>query len=348
MKACTLYGAKDLRLVEFEPAATLQPDQVRIAYESGGICGSDLHYYHEGRVGNFAVNEPMILGHEIAGRITELGSAVENLRVGQPVAVDPNLPCLVCPQCLAGQTNLCRDMVFFGSAAVTPHIQGGYREELVVPSRQAVGLPDGFDTGIAAFAEPLAICLHAVNRAGPLVHRHVLVTGAGPIGCLTVMAAKLAGAARVTVTDVSRGVLDQVAALGADQTIDVATDPAPLEALQQQRGQVDVAFECSGNPSALHACLEAVRPRGTIVQVGVMPPPSNAVPVNRLMAKELALLGTFRFHDEFASAVKVLVDDRLDVAPLLTGVYDFDDADEAFEAARDRSRHMKVQLRFAS
>jgi len=348
MKACTLYGAKDLRLVDVEPAATLAPDQVRIAYESGGICGSDLHYYHEGRVGNFALKEPMILGHEIAGRVSEIGSAIEHVRVGQPVAIDPNLPCLTCPQCLAGQTNLCREMVFFGSAAVTPHIQGGYREELVVAGRQAVGLPDGFDTGIAAFAEPLSICLHAVNRAGPLAHRHVLVTGAGPIGCLTVMAAKLAGAARVTVTDVSQGVLDQVAALGADRTIDVATDSGPLEALQRDRGQVDVAFECSGNPSALTSCLEAVRPRGTIVQVGVMPPPSTAIPINRLMAKELALLGTFRFHDEFRAAVDVLVRGRLDVAPLLTGVYDFADADAAFEAARDRGRHMKVQLRFAS
>jgi len=348
MKACTLYGARDLRLVDVEPTATLLPDQVRIAYESGGICGSDLHYYHEGRVGNFALAEPMILGHEIAGRVTEIGSAIEHVRVGQPVAIDPNLPCLTCPQCLAGQTNLCREMVFFGSAAVTPHIQGGYREELVVAGRQAVGLPDGFDTAIAAFAEPLSICLHAVNRAGPLAHRHVLVTGAGPIGCLTVMAAKLAGAARVTVTDVSRGVLDQVAALGADQTIDVATDAAPLEALQRGRGRMDVAFECSGNPSALASCLEAVRPRGTIVQVGVMPPPSTAVPINRLMAKELALLGTFRFHDEFRSAVEVLARGRLDVAPLLTGVYDFRDADAAFEAARDRGRHMKVQLRFTS
>lgn len=346
MKACTLYGARDLRLVDFEPAASLAPDHVRIGYESGGICGSDLHYYHEGRVGSFAVNEPMILGHEIAGRVTELGSEVQGLQIGQPVAVDPNLPCLGCAQCLAGQTNLCREMVFFGSAAVTPHIQGGFREELVVPARQAIGLPDGFDTGIAAFAEPLAICLHAVNRAGPLAHRHVLVTGAGPIGCLTVMAAKLAGAARVTATDVSRGVLDQVAQLGADEVIDVATDATALTALQQQRGQVDVAFECSGNPSALVSCLEAVRPRGTIVQVGLMPPPDNAVPVNRLLAKELALLGTFRFHDEFKSAVEVLVNERLDVAPLLTGVFDFTDADAAFEAARDRSQHMKVQLRF--
>ena len=348
MKACTLYGARDLRLVDRDPPAVPGPGEVRVAYETGGICGSDLHYYHEGRAGSFALTEPLILGHEIAGRVVELGAGVAGLEVGQPVAIDPNLPCLACPQCLAGQTNLCREMVFFGSAAVTPHVQGGYREELVVPSRQCVGLPPGFDVAVAAFAEPLAVCLHAVERAGALAHRHVLVTGAGPIGCLTVMAAKLAGAARVSATDVAGAPLERVAALGADETIDVSGEAPALAALAAGRGRVDVAFECSGNPAALAACIESVRPRGTVVQTGLMPPPTSPVAVNRLLAKELALLGTFRFHDEFRRAVDALVGGRLDVAPLLTGTFDFADADAAFEAARDRDRHMKVQLRFGA
>ena len=347
MQACTLFGAKDLRLIDHAPEAPLAADAVRVDYATGGICGSDIHYYHEGRVGAFSVDEPLILGHEIAGIVAETGSAVTRVRAGQSVAINPNLPCLTCENCLAGRTNLCRDMVFFGSAAVTPHIQGGFREQLVVPERQCVGLPDGFDTAIAAFAEPLAVCLHAVRRAGPLTHRSILVTGCGPIGCLTILAAKLAGVAHVTATDVEDTVLEMARSLGADETINVQRDAQTLAACESGRGTLDAAFECSGNPRALATCLNAVKPRGTIVQVGMLPTTEFALPANKLVAKELQLFGTFRFHDEFDIAVDALVDQRLDVSSLLTGTFSFDEADAAFAAAIDRSRHMKVQLRFS-
>ena len=346
MQACAIHAAKDLRLIDIEPVTTLAAHEVRVAYGTGGICGSDIHYYHEGRVGNFAVKEPLILGHEIAGTVRELGSDVTGLHVGQPVAINPNLPCLNCRYCLAGQTNLCQEMVFFGSAAVTPHIQGGFREELVVPQQQCVGLPDGFDLSIAAFAEPLAICLHAVNRTQGLLHKSVLITGCGPIGCLMILAAKLAGVRHITATDVEDTVLHTARSLGADEVINIRNDNAPVEQYESGRGHFDAAFECSGNPLALQTCLNAVRPRGTIVQTGLMPLGENPVPVNKLLAKELTLTGTFRFHEEFDTAVDALVNQRLEVSSLLTGVFSFEDADEAFMAAVDRSRHMKIQLRF--
>ena len=345
-QACAIFAARDLRLIELDAAPALAPDEVRVAYGTGGICGSDIHYYHEGRVGNFALEEPLILGHEIAGTVSEVGAAVTDLRPGQPVAINPNLPCLDCENCLAGRTNLCREMVFFGSAAVTPHIQGGFREELVVPRRQCVGLPDGFDLAVAAFAEPLAVCLHAVGRAGTLAHRSVLVTGCGPIGCLTIQALRLAGVRHVTATDIETRVLDSAAALGADETIDIRRDASRLDAYESGRGHFDAAFECSGNPAALATCLNAVKPRGTIVQVGMMPPGDTPVPVGKLVSKELALEGTFRFHEEFDLAVDALVSGRLDVSSLLSGTFTFAEADAAFAAAIDRSRHMKVQLRF--
>lgn len=346
MQACAIHAAKDLRLIDIDRTATLKPDEVRVAYFTGGICGSDIHYYHEGRVGNFAVKEPLILGHEISGTVKELGSAVTDLSIGQPVAINPNLPCLVCPYCLAGQTNLCQEMVFFGSAAVTPHIQGGFREELVVPRRQCVGLPNDFDLSIAAFAEPLAICLHAVNRADYLLHKSILVTGCGPIGCLTIMAARLAGVRHITATDVEDTVLKAAQALGADEIINVRTNARTMSHYESGRGHFDAAFECSGNPLALQTCLNAVKPRGCIVQTGLMPVGENPVPVNKLLAKELSLKGTFRFHEEFDVAVDALVSKRLDVSSLLTGIYSFNDADAAFAAALDRSQHMKIQLRF--
>ena len=346
MQACAIHAAKDLRLIDIDNVDSLGGDQVRVAYATGGICGSDIHYYHEGRVGNFAVKEPLILGHEIAGTVKETGAAVTGLKVGQPVAINPNLPCLLCDYCLAGQTNLCQEMVFFGSAAVTPHIQGGFREELVVPQRQCVGLPDGFDLSIAAFAEPLAICLHAVNRSQSLLHKSVLVTGCGPIGCLTIQAARLAGVRHITATDVEDTVLNTAGALGADEVINIRTNPEKVERYEAGRGHFDAAFECSGNPLALQTCFNAVRPRGSIVQVGLMPPPTNLVPVNKLLSKELNLHGTFRFHEEFDLAVDALVNQRLDVSSLLTGVFSFNEADAAFTAAVDRSKHMKIQLRF--
>ena len=344
VRACTLFGARDLRLTEHGARETLGEDEVRVAYATGGICGSDLHYYHEGRVGNFAVREPLILGHEIAGTVAECGAAVTDLAPGRPVAINPNLPCLACESCLAGRTNLCREMIFFGSAAVTPHVQGGFREELVVPRRQCVPLPEGFDLSIAAFAEPLAVCLHAVARAGTVTHRTALVTGCGPIGCLTIQALGLAGVRRVVATDVEVRVLEIARGLGADETIDVARNDAALAPYVAGRGHFDLAFECSGNPRALATCLEAVKPRGTIVQVGMMPPGDTALPLGKLVSKELALEGTFRFHEEFDLAVDALVSGRLDVSPLLTGSFSFDEADAAFAAALDRSRHMKVQL----
>ena len=227
-----------------------------------------------------------------------------------------------------------------------PHIQGGFREELVVPQRQCVGLPDGFDLSIAAFAEPLAICLHAVNRAGILLHKSILITGCGPIGCLTIQAARLAGVRHITATDVEDSVLDTAKNLGADEIINVAKDSSKIEQYEAKCGYFDAAIECSGNPLALQTCINAVKPRGTIVQTGLMPVGENPVPVNKILSKELSLLGTFRFHEEFDVAVDALVSKRLDVSSLLTGVFNFADADAAFAAAVDRSRHMKVQLQF--
>lgn len=245
-----------------------------------------------------------------------------------------------------GEPICARKWSFFGSAAIMPHIQGGFREELVVPRRQCVGLPQGFDLSIAAFAEPLAICLHAVNRASSLLHKSILVTGCGPIGCLTIQAARLAGVRHITATDVEDTVLKTAQSLGADEVINIRSNNARVEHYEARRGYFDAAFECSGNPLALQTCVNAVKPRGTIVQIGMMPVGDNQIPINKLLAKELSLKGTFRFHEEFDIAVDALVNQRLDVSSLLTGVYSFSDADAAFAAAVDRSKHMKIQLRF--
>ena len=345
MRVCVLHAARDLRLEE-RPAAPLGPDQVRLQFGAGGICGSDLHYYYDGRVGDFALREPLILGHEVAGDVIETGRDVGRVKIGDRVAVNPSLPCWQCPACRAGRTNLCRRMTFLGSAAVMPHVQGALQEQLVVYESQCFVVPRATPYGIAALAEPLAVCLHAVRRGGDLLGRRVLVTGSGPIGALTCLAARHAGAASVTVTDVAAPPLAVARQLGADETIDIAAEPARIEAYQADKGWFDVAFEASGNPQALITCLDCVQPGGRIVQLGMLPGGPLGLPLTRLTPKEIDLVGTFRFHEEFGVAVEALVSGRLDATPVLTDTFAAAERDAAFAAALDRQHHMKVQLVF--
>jgi L-idonate 5-dehydrogenase len=225
-----------------------------------------------------------------------------------------------------------------------PHIQGGFRETLVCTEAQAV--PTGQDTppDIAAFAEPLAVCLHAVRRAGPIAGRRVLVTGCGPIGALTVLAARHVGAREIVVTDIADPALALALKIGADHALNTRADPDALVPYQQNKGHFDVAFEASGNPVALAGAMSAVMPGGRIVQIGMGG--EVPVPLNVTVSKELELVGTFRFHEEFAWAVELLASRAITVAPLLSATIPFRNARAAFELASDRSRAMKVQLAF--
>jgi L-idonate 5-dehydrogenase len=207
-------------------------------------------------------------------------------------------------------------------------------------------VPPSTPYAIAAMAEPLAVCLHAVRRAGPLLGRRVLITGCGPIGALACLAARAAGAAHVTVTDVVDPPLRVAKAVGADETINAAGTPERIEAYQADRGWFDVALEASGSPQALITCLQCTRPGGRIVQLGMLTSGDIALPLTRITPKEIELVGTFRFHGEFALAVEAIASGRLDVRPVLSGTFAAEERDAAFAAAADRQHHMKVQLVF--
>lgn len=347
MKSCTLYAAKELRIID-QPVeeSALDAYEVRIRAKMGGICGSDLHYYHEGRVGNFPVREPLTLGHEVSGEVLDTGNAVTKVKPGQRVAVNPSLPCNSCDYCLSGKNNQCRSMKFFGSAALMPHVQGVFKEYLRVPEIQCVPVPDNMDFTLAAMGEPLAVSLHAVQQAGPVTGRKLLITGAGPIGCLVLLAARHAGAAQIVIVDLADEPLAVAAKLGADETINVARDVATLEAYQLDKGYFDVTIECSGSPRAVESAIDATRAAGTVVQVGFPPAGEHSFPFNKALVKEIDYRGSFRFHEEFDWAIDFLSKGRIDVSPLLTGIYKIDDANTAFLAATDRSQHMKVQLEF--
>ena len=343
MRAAVLYAAKDLRI---EPVATapLGPGEAEVRIEAGGICGSDLHYYFDGGFGAVRLREPMILGHEIAGTVARVGAKVTHVKAGQRVAVNPSRPCGHCRYCQEGKQQHCLHMRFYGSAMPFPHVQGGFRDVLVCDEAQAVPVPPAISAAQAAFAEPFAVCLHAVNRAGPLLGKRVLVTGSGPIGALTVIAARRAGALEIVATDVADAPLAAARQVGADATINVSKKDA-LARYEADRGTFDVMFEASGNARALAGGFAAVRPGGVIVQIGIAGA-EMSLPVNMLVAKEIELRGTFRFHAEFALAVALIGGGLVDVMPLLTATVPLSEANDAFALAADRSKAMKVQLAF--
>ena len=347
MKAVVIHAAKDLRIEERE-AEALQPGQVEVAIEAGGICGSDLHYYNHGGFGTVRVREPMILGHEVAGTIVSLGKAsgegVSGLAVGDRVAVSPSRPCNACDYCLKGQQNHCLNMRFYGSAMPMPHIQGAFRQRLVAEAYQCHKVAEGVSINEAAMAEPFAVTLHGVNRAGPLTDKRVLVTGCGPIGALAIIAARAHGAREIVATDVMDTVLNKALEIGADRVINVADNPDELSAYSANKGYFDVQFEASGNERAVRSGLEALRPRSTLVQLGLGGDVS--IPQNMVVSKEIEMKGTFRFHEEFGLAVSLINKRRVDLRPLLTGTFPLEDAIAAFETAGDRNKSMKVQLSF--
>jgi L-idonate 5-dehydrogenase len=342
MRAIVIHAPRDLRIEE-RKAADPGPGEVQIRLAAGGICGSDLHYYNHGGFGTVRLKEPMILGHEVSGHVQALGAGVQGLAVGDLVAVSPSRPCGACGYCQIGQQNHCENMRFYGSAMPFPHIQGAFREVLVARAEQCVPA-QGLSAGQAAMAEPLAVTLHATRRAGDMLGKRVLITGSGPIGTLAVLSAKAAGAAEVIVTDLEDSALSYATAVGADKVLNVKSQPDALEAYQKGKGTFDVLFECSGTPQAFNAGIAAMRPRGVVMQLGLGG--DMAIQMQMLTAKELDLRGSFRFHEEFALAVKLMQQGVIDVTPLISHTVALEDAVQGFELAGDRKRAMKAQIAF--
>lgn len=343
MKAIVAHGANDLRVDEHGVSAP-EPGEVLVKMEAGGICGSDLHYYNHGGFGTVRLREPMILGHEVAGRIVALGSGVEKFEIGQRVAVSPSRPCGSCEFCARAMQNHCMDMRFYGSAMPFPHIQGAFREKLIVDARQCAAA-DGLSAGEAAMAEPLSVVLHAANRAGDLMGKRVLVTGCGPIGMLCILVARAAGAIEVVATDVAPFTLNRAREIGADATHNVAEVPDALNMYGANKGRFDVLFECSGVASALAGAIPAMRPGAIVMQLGLGG--DMTLPMQAMTAKEIELRGSFRFHAEFFTAVEMMQRGQIDVRSLITHTYPLEEAIPAFDMASDRSQAVKVQIAFA-
>jgi L-idonate 5-dehydrogenase len=343
MLAAVLHEKKDLR-VEEVPVPELAPGKVLLRLRRAGICGTDVHYFEDGRVGQFTMSAPFILGHEITGEVVEVSDGVTQPLVGQRVAVNPAWQCGQCEHCRAGRGNLCRRVRMLGSASTRPPTNGAFSEYLVIGAEQCFLLPPGVDDGLAALLEPFAVALQALRRAGSVAGKRILVTGGGPIGLLVVIAARACGATTIAVSDPLAERRQVAVAMGAD----VALDPTAGDFKDQVAARVDdgfeVVFEASGAPPALKQAIESARRGSTVVQIGMFSAPELAVPVNQIMVREINFVGSFRYGNVWEEAIRYVASGRVKLEPLISRVFPLSQAPEALTLACAKTGVVKVQL----
>jgi L-iditol 2-dehydrogenase len=331
MRAAVLRRAGDVALVERavpEPG----PGEVVVRVASVGVCGSDVHYYEHGRIGRFVVETPLVLGHEAAGEVAVLGAGVTSLTVGQRVSVEPGVPDLTCEQCLAGRYNLCPDMRFFA----TPPIDGAFAEYVVVHAAFAHPVPDTIGDDAAALLEPLSVGIWACRKGRVSAGSRVLITGAGPIGLVTVQAARAFGATEIIVSDVNPARLDLARDLGATVVVDART-----AAVGDLPRPPEILLECSGHPAATVDGLRALDRAGRAVLVG-MGGDELPLPLSVVQERELEVTGTFRYAGTWPTAIALVAAGRVDLDRLVTGTYALAEAEDALTAARRDPRSVKV------
>ena len=328
-RAAVLHAAGDVR-VEERPVPEPGPREVLVEVTAVGVCGSDVHYFEHGRIGDFVVRAPMVLGHEPAGRVVEVGAEVTRHRVGDRVTLEPGIPCGRCAQCRAGRYNLCPDVVFFA----TPPVDGAFANFVTIHEDFAFTLPDSLSDDVGALMEPLSVGIWACRKGGVSAGDRVLVTGAGPIGQLAAQVAFAFGATDVTVTDTNRLRLAVAERAGA-RTAQPGDEPE----------DVDVLIECSGHPAALNAGIRAVRPAGTAVIVGMGPGETAEIPLSRIQVREIWLTGTFRYANTYPTAIALAAAGRVDLDAIITGHFALDDAEAALRAGRDDPSSVKVMVR---
>ena len=329
MKALVLERRLELSLRDFDIREILGPRDVRVRIQTVGICGSDVHYYTHGRIGPFEVKEPMILGHECAGVILETGAEVTHLKVGQRVCMETGIPDPTSRPSRLAHYNLDSKVRFWA----TPPIHGCLRPEVIHPADFTFAVPDNVTQAEAAMVEPLAVGLHAATKAGIKPGDVALVTGAGPIGMLTALAALASGCSRVFVTDVVPEKLALAGSLGPITALHAAKDDLTAAILAATDGWgADVVFEASGNGRAASSVFNALCPGGTVVFVG-MPLEPIAYDVVAAQVKEARVEHVFRYAHVFPRALALMAGGGLDVKPLITDRFPFEHSIQAFEFA---------------
>ena len=330
MNAAVLYAPHDLR-VEQRPIPTPLDGEVLVRILSVGVCGSDVHYYEHGRIGDFVVKSPLVLGHESSGEIVEVGSGVSQARVGERVAIEPGEPCGRCDQCLAGRYNLCPNIRFHG----TPPVDGTLSEFVTVKAALAFNVPDEISDNAAALLEPLSVGIWANSKAGTEAGTSLLIAGAGPIGLVTTMVARALDAKRITVTDVNRDRLSAALASGATEIAVPGTDNID--------GEFDAFIDCSGSSAAIAAGVRSVRPAGSVVLVG-MGADELRLPLGVIQQRELIITGTFRYANTWPTAIALAASGQVGLDDLVTGEFGLAEVEQALTAGRD-PRSVKAVVR---
>lgn len=339
MKAAVMTKIREVEIQTID-IPTVDADEVLIKVAAVGVCGSDVHYYESGRIGDFIVEKPIILGHELAGEIVEIGKNVKNVTIGDRVAVEPGVTCGRCEYCKEGRYNLCPDVVFYA----TPPVDGAFCEYVKIRQDFAFKIPESLSCEEAAMIEPFSVGIHAANRTGVKTGQTVAILGMGPVGLLAVVAAKEYGASQIIVTDLEPKRLEIAKKLGATDTINIRETDA-TDAIKQLTGGkgVDVAWETAGHPSALKTALASVRRGGKVGLVGM--PKELEIPINihTITGGEVDIVGIFRYCNTYPTAVKILSSGKYDIQALMTHSYSLDDTQAALEEAMtNKSEAIKV------
>ncbi|KAE8143809.1 chaperonin 10-like protein [Aspergillus pseudotamarii] len=342
--AAVLHGARDLR-IEHIRTPTLQPDEVSIAPRATGLCGTDMHYYENGKNGMFVVDQPLVLGHEAAGEILEVGSSVTSFKPGDRVVFEPQRPCGSCQECRHGTYNLCPKLKFTGSASANPPVQGSLQSVYQHPANFVFHLPDSISYQEAALIEPLSVSLHAVRRAGLHAGQSVLVVGAGPIGLLCAIIARISGASTIGMVDVQHSRLEFAIRHGyADYIVDVPTSPKEGETKTDFATRIakdnlgrhplfkpaNVAFECTGVDVCANLSIHSMAPRGKVVIVG-MGAPHQVLNVGLAAVREVDIINVWRYANTFQTAIDLLVSGNLNLGPLISHTFSLAEAKAAFD-----------------
>ncbi len=329
MQALVLEKTKQLSLRDIDIPEPLGPHDVRIAIRTVGICGSDVHYYEFGRIGPFVVEEPMVLGHEAAGQVVEVGEAVTHLKVGDRVCMEPGIPDPNSKATRLGMYNLDPAVRFWA----TPPIHGVLRPTVVHPANFTFKLPDNVSYAEGAMVEPLAVGMHAANKAQIKPGDLAIVFGAGPIGMVTALAALAGGCSQVVMTDVQQPKLDLAATLGPIRPVNVTKENL-LEVISDltEGWGADIVFECSGNEKAAASVFEPLAPAGRVIYVG-MPLQPIAYDVVAAQVKEARIEHIFRYAHVYPRALALMGSGKIDVKPLITDKFEFDESVKAFDFA---------------
>ena len=327
MKTAVMTKVRNIEFVE-RPIPKPEPYEVLVRLEYVGICGSDVHYYEAGRIGNFVVEPPFVLGHEASGTVVEIGEKVTSLKIGDRVCMEPGKTCGKCEWCRKGLYNLCPDVQFFA----TPPVDGVFQEYVAHSESLCYKLPDNVSMLEGALVEPLAVGFHAANQGGACPGMNCVVIGSGCIGLVSMMALKARGVSRVFVVDVLDKRLEKASELGADAVINGKTADVTTEILRLTEGKgADLIIEASGNEIATRSAIEYAKKGATIVLVGYSASGEETLPIGMCLDKELNLKTVFRYRHIYPMAIDAVAAGHIDLKNLCTDIFDFDDLQEAME-----------------